>query len=88
MDLFVFGGDEHGSHSHQMQVLDLQLRPAILHVGVYHEHALEETFLSHFVGGEHFDHPVHHLRPQRGRDLVAEEHVLALAALGGPAHEG
>jgi len=71
-----------------MQVLDLQLCPAILDVGVHHEHALEEAFFGHFVRGKHFDHPVHHLRPQRGRDLVAEEHVLALAALGGLAHEG
>lgn len=75
MDLFVLGSCEHGSHSHEMKVFYLKSCWAASEIGVHEVLASEEGLLAHFVGGEHFDHPVHHFGTQRASDFVPSEDV-------------
>jgi hypothetical protein len=76
MDLLILGCREHGSHADQVQVFALEAGPAETQVGVHEVDAAEEGLLAHVVGGEHLDHPVHHLGPQSAAYIVSRQCAL------------
>lgn len=78
MDFLVLSSCEHSGDSNQMKVLDLKSALGAPEVSIHEVDTPEEGFLAHLVGGEHLDHPVHHLGAEGASDCVIGEDVVVI----------
>jgi hypothetical protein len=56
-----------------MEIFDLQPSRAVLEIAIHEIETAEVSLLRHLVGGEDFDHPIHHFGPQGRTDPMPQQ---------------
>jgi len=78
VDFLILGGNKHTGHSSGVDILDFHRVVEFAVVVVHQVHCEEEGLIMTVVTAHDLNHPVNHLGPQAGADLLQIETLLVI----------